>query len=163
MSQEGTSLVGSSAKVPKLSGATYLESKNYRFLIMDAPTDANLPNYIEVLTKRKVRYVVRACDPSYSTAPLTKAGINVLDLPFPDGDPPPTEIVDKWFQLVQQEFVSNSEEKRCIAVHCVAGLGRAPVLVAIALVETGMDPYDAINFIRKKKKRSSQCTSVEIY
>jgi len=145
----------SSAATPKplkLSGATFLESKNYRFIIMDAPTDANLPNYIEVLTKRKVRYVVRACDPTYSTAPLAKAGINVVDLPFADGDPPPDEIVTKWLKLVGQEFIENNEEKSSIAVHCIAGLGRAPVLVAIALVEAGMDPYDAINFIRKKRR-----------
>jgi len=149
MSQEA---ITPSSKGAKLSGTTFLESKNYRFLIMDAPTDANLSNYIEVLAKRKVRYVVRACDPSYSTAPLAKAGINVVDLPFPDGDPPPEDIVNRWLKLVEQEFIENGDEKSSIAVHCVAGLGRAPVLVAIALVAAGMDPYDAINFIRKKRR-----------
>jgi len=34
----------------------------------------------------------------------------------------------------------------------VAGRGRAPVMVAIALVENGMDPFDAIAFIRKKRR-----------
>lgn len=39
-----------------------------------------------------------------------------------------------------------------IAVHCVAGLGRAPVLVAIGLIEMGMKPLDTIEFIRSKRR-----------
>ena len=39
-----------------------------------------------------------------------------------------------------------------IGVHCVAGLGRAPVLVAIALVNKGMAPVEAIELIRKNRK-----------
>jgi protein tyrosine phosphatase type 4A len=119
---------------------------------MDAPTDANLYLYLEVLQRKKARYVVRACEPSYSTAPLTKVGIKVLEMSFPDGDPPPDNIVNQWLKLVEQEFGQNREEKTCIAVHCVAGLGRAPVLVAIALMEAGMDSFDAINFIRRKRR-----------
>ncbi|KAJ2815831.1 hypothetical protein GGI24_005924, partial [Coemansia furcata] len=39
-----------------------------------------------------------------------------------------------------------------IAVHCVAGLGRAPVLVAVALIEKGMDPLDSIEHVRHKRR-----------
>ncbi len=46
--------------------------------------------------------------------------------------------------------VANGNENvgPCIAVHCVAGLGRAPVLVAIALIEAGMKYEDAVEMIR---------------
>ena len=42
------------------------------------------------------------------------------------------------------------EEAR-IGVHCVAGLGRAPFLVAIALVNHGCSPLNAIELIRKNR------------
>ncbi len=42
-------------------------------------------------------------------------------------------------------------EERRIGVHCVAGLGRAPFLVAIALVNNGCTPINAINLIRKNR------------
>lgn len=41
---------------------------------------------------------------------------------------------------------------KSIAVHCVAGLGRAPVLVAIALIEAGMKYEDAVEMIRTQRR-----------
>ena len=58
-----------------------------------------------------------------------------------------------WLQLVdRQERQSSEENPITIAVHCVAGLGRAPVLVAIALIELGMEPLDAVEFVRRKRR-----------
>ena len=37
-------------------------------------------------------------------------------------------------------------------MHCVAGLGRAPLLVAIALIEAGIAPIDAVDFIRSCRR-----------
>jgi protein tyrosine phosphatase type 4A len=47
------------------------------------------------------------------------------------------QVLEKWMELVEGEFPGKSVDtsKKAIAVHCVAGLGRAPVLVCIALVE----------------------------
>jgi len=39
-----------------------------------------------------------------------------------------------------------------IAVHCVAGLGRAPILVAIAMIELGMANLDTVEFIRSHRR-----------
>lgn len=66
------------------------------------------------------------------------------DVPFPDGDPPPDAVIAKWLGICKATFGKANPTKRTIAVHCVAGLGRAPVLVAIALIENGMEPLQAV-------------------
>lgn len=89
------------------------------------------------------------------------------------GTPPPQSIIADWLNLIIERFkqqpgspgtrsgnssptsVANGAVKKdeensgpCLAVHCVAGLGRAPVLVAIALIEAGMKYEDAVEMIR---------------
>ena len=102
------------------------------------------------LKKRNVRDVVRVCDPTYRTDVLLKEGIIVHDMQFDDGSPPSQDIVDQWFNLLKTRFKEDPD--CCIAVHCVAGLGRAPVLVALALIELGMQYEDAIELIRQKRR-----------
>ena len=80
---------------------------------------------------------------------MEKEGIRVLDWPFDDGAPPYNQIVDDWLSLVKIKF--HEEPGCCITVHCAAGLGRAPVLVALALIEGGMMYEDAVRFIRQKR------------
>lgn len=145
--------------------------------------------------------VVRVCDITYDKAPLENDGINVVvrkpqnthqrhlhhsgtgivqlqifqDWPFDDGAPPPSKLVDDWLSLLKKKF--QEDPGCCVAVHCVAGLGRcesslreeyavtcmyrlswhkmcvyscrAPVLVALALIESGMKYEDAIQLIRQ--------------
>lgn len=129
-----------------------VENSNYRFLIFDAPNDDNLPVYIAELKKHNVHHLVRACDPTYSTDPLKAININVHDMPFSDGGAPSDDVVDKWLAILKTAY--KEDEKETIGVHCVAGLGRAPVLVAIALIEGGMNPLQAINYIRERRRGS---------
>ncbi|XP_050740548.1 PRL-1 phosphatase-like [Eriocheir sinensis] len=127
-----------------------IEYKNMRFLITDRPTDATMQSYIEELMKHGVHDVVRVCEPTYKTDELKKAGISVIDLVFDDGTFPPAEVVEEWLSHLR---VRHREEPGCtIAVHCVAGLGRAPVLVAIALIELGQRYEDAVELIRQKRR-----------
>ncbi|KAI8058803.1 protein-tyrosine phosphatase-like protein [Thamnidium elegans] len=128
-------------------------SSSIRFLILDCPTESTLSLYLEEFKNLNVSTVVRCCQPTYNSQILLQNGINVIDLPFKDGGvvsiyPPPT-IVHQWLQVVESKA---HKEPTTIAVHCVAGLGRAPVLVAIALIELGMAPLDAIEYIRGKRR-----------
>jgi len=146
---------------------TEITFKNMRFLITERPSDLSMGSYLEELKKYHVTVVVRVCEPTYSPTKLITNGISVLDLSFPDGQPPPQAIIDDWMDLLRRTFIAvaaaseqkrpsspqsiNSDEK-CIAVHCVAGLGRAPVLVALALMELGMKYEDAVELIRNKRR-----------
>ncbi|PIC17915.1 hypothetical protein B9Z55_023985 [Caenorhabditis nigoni] len=121
-----------------------------RFLITDRPTNSSIQTYIEELEKHGARAVVRVCEPTYDTKALKEAGIDVLDWQFNDGSPPPPEVIKSWFQLCLTSFKEHPDKS--IAVHCVAGLGRAPVLVAIALIEAGMKYEDAVEMIRKQRR-----------
>ena len=38
----------------------------------------------------------------------------------------------------------------CIVVRCIAGLGRVPVLVTLAVTEGGLKYEDAVQFVRQK-------------
>ncbi|XP_044246875.1 protein tyrosine phosphatase type IVA 1-like isoform X3 [Ursus americanus] len=115
--------------------------RNMRFLITHNPTSATLNKFIEELKK-----------------------YGVLDWPFDDGSSPSNQIVDDWLSLVNIKF--REEPGCCIAVHCVAGLGRTPVLVAVALIEGGMKNEDAVQFIRQKRRgafNSKQLLYLEKY
>lgn len=60
------------------SGHSLVEYQSYRFVIFDSPTDANIGTHISELNKYNVDTVVRACEPTYSTAPFKQAGLDVL-------------------------------------------------------------------------------------
>lgn len=131
-------------------GPSELLFKNMRFLITDRPTDATVPAFLEEFRKRNVKDVVRVCEATYEKDVLEKEGIKVWDWQFDDGSPPPARVVNEWFELIKRRFKEDPE--CCIAVHCVAGLGRAPVLVALALMELGMTYEDAVELIRQKRR-----------
>uniref|UniRef100_A0A5F9CUQ3 Protein tyrosine phosphatase 4A3 n=1 Tax=Oryctolagus cuniculus TaxID=9986 RepID=A0A5F9CUQ3_RABIT len=99
-----------------------LSYKNMRFLITHNPTNATLSTFIQDLKKYGATTVVRVCEVTYDKAPLEKDGITVVDWPFDDGAPPPGKVVDDWLSLLKAKFCDDPGS--CVAVHCVAGLGR---------------------------------------
>jgi protein tyrosine phosphatase type 4A len=136
-----------------------IEFKNMRFLITEQPQDITMENYIKILQEHKVTHLVCATDPTYKTEELVRSGVSVSELSFPDGSPPNSDIIDKWLSLVHKEFTDDPDT--CVGVHCVTGLGRAPVLVAVALIELGMKYEDAVELIRKKRRGAINTKQLE--
>mmetsp|Transcript_43381 Transcript_43381/g.49898 ORF Transcript_43381/g.49898 Transcript_43381/m.49898 type:complete len:172 (+) Transcript_43381:118-633(+) len=133
-----------------------IEYKGLNFLIMDAPDNSTIHLYIKEMKKHNVTTLVRTCEPTYSETKLTQEDIDPHDLAFPDGLEPPDSIISTWLELVTKVFnvrkgVPDNTD-RCIAIHCVAGLGRAPIMVIIALIEAGMDNMDAVDFVRRARR-----------
>jgi protein tyrosine phosphatase type 4A len=150
-------IVNSGAMTSIGTKPTLIEVQRMKFLIMDAPRQSNLHLYIKEMRKHGVTEVTRVCEPTYQGAELQTAGINLNDMEYPDGHSPPNDIIDTWLKLVDKTFFSNTasgtDNKVCIAVHCVAGLGRAPVMVALALIEfSNMDPVEAVSLIRRHRR-----------
>ncbi|KAI8876722.1 phosphatases II [Backusella circina FSU 941] len=154
---------------------TFIEYSELRFLIVDAPSSNSLPLYIKEFERWNVTDVVRCCEATYPTEPLTEKAIQVHDFVFADGEAPPGPFVDAWLQLIEVRFQSAAptaaedqakDALPCIAIHCVAGLGRAPVLVAIALIEQGMPALDAVAYIRERRRgaiNKKQLRYIETY
>ncbi|PFH31811.1 putative protein tyrosine phosphatase type IVA A [Besnoitia besnoiti] len=139
---------GAMAARTVMNTPTRIEAGRQRFLIFDAPSQENLAAYIKEMQAYEVTDLVRTCERTYDEKAVMAVGIRAHEMIFPDGEAPPDEVIDEWLALCN--FVA--QQRGAIAVHCVAGLGRAPVLVAIALIEKGMDPMDAIMFIRERRK-----------
>ncbi|KAJ1547537.1 Protein tyrosine phosphatase type IVA 1 [Nowakowskiella sp. JEL0078] len=143
---------------------TLIEYRNLRFVVFDAPSERTLELYHTELLRHGVTDVVRVCEPTYDKVVMESRGIKVHDWPFPDGDPPPAHVVEAWLQLVNDRFQEGMSG--AIGVHCVAGLGRAPVLVAMALIEAGMKPLDSVIYIRERRRgaiNARQLTYIEHY
>eukprot|EP01080_Neovahlkampfia_damariscottae_P006672 gene6672-10836_t len=141
---------------------SYIEHQNLRFLIHELPTKQNLKEYVTLFQKHNVKYLVRACDCDYDTKLFEKNGIEILDIPFSDGEKPPKSVITSWLQLVDKAFPKGKKTDGTIAVHCVAGLGRAPLLVSIAILEKDkkISALDVITLIRKQRRGALNKTQI---
>mmetsp|Transcript_38205 Transcript_38205/g.43609 ORF Transcript_38205/g.43609 Transcript_38205/m.43609 type:complete len:212 (+) Transcript_38205:306-941(+) len=162
---DNTTTIATNSSLKTMIGSrpTSLSVPPMRFLIMDAPRQTNLHLYIKEMKKHSVSDVVRVCEPTYQSGELDRAGMVLHEMEYPDGHAPSIDVIGNWLSLVEKTFyssnvrVSSREESsgssKCIAVHCVAGLGRAPVMVAIALIEfANFDPVEAVALIRKHRR-----------
>lgn len=121
-----------------------IKSANYNFVIFQSPNETNLPAYVQQIIKTGPRATVwiRACQEAYSDDLITSNGVKVYELPFSDGSTPPKDIMRKWLSILKDH------KGETMAVHCLAGLGRGPLLVGVALIEDGDSSLEAVKKIR---------------
>ncbi len=76
----------------------------------------------------KVTNIVRTCERTYTEDEILKNGIRIHNLKFDDGKFPNYETIKSFLNIIDEVFVSDGKsenvEEKCIAVHCIAGLGR---------------------------------------
>ena len=116
------------------------------FVLVDSPSNDTIVHYAAQLTACGGKVWVRCCEePSFDEASAAAHGLEVHECVFPDGMPPSPALIERWLALC-------ARRDGPVAVQCVAGLGRAPVLAAIAFMEAGLPATEAISLIRRHRR-----------
>eukprot|EP00009_Paramoeba_aestuarina_P006867 CAMPEP_0201520360 /NCGR_PEP_ID=MMETSP0161_2-20130828/10664_1 /ASSEMBLY_ACC=CAM_ASM_000251 /TAXON_ID=180227 /ORGANISM="Neoparamoeba aestuarina, Strain SoJaBio B1-5/56/2" /LENGTH=105 /DNA_ID=CAMNT_0047918683 /DNA_START=420 /DNA_END=737 /DNA_ORIENTATION=+ len=88
---------------------------------------------------------------------MKEAGITVHDLEYQDGTNPPDFVLSGWRTVVKDA----KKKGTTVAVHCVAGLGRAPVMVCTSLIDSGMEPMLAVEHVRKQRRNAINASQLK--
>ena len=110
---------------------------------------SNLPtpfkNVLTHFATRNIGLIVRLNSELYSPSYFTAMGINHMDMIFDDGTCPPMPMVRKFIKLAHEMI----NQKKAIAVHCKAGLGRTGCLIGAYLIyRHGFTANEIIAFMR---------------
>ena len=98
---------------------------------------------------------------SYHPETVMRAGIGVFHMCWPDMRVPPLDTVMKIVQVMQH--VCHAQRRR-IAVHCHAGLGRTGLAIACYLVYAERyGPAEAVALTRRKRPGALQTAAQELY
>jgi protein tyrosine phosphatase type 4A len=120
---------------------------NFTYIITPSPNPNNISYYKDLFSKQGVTTIVRLCEKIYDANEFAKIDINVIDIPLQDGQVPDDEMIKKWINIIKNEI---KNKKNIIAVHCMSGLGRAPLFVGICMIVLNkVENMDAIAHLRK--------------
>ena len=103
-------------------------------------------NVLKHFSERNVGLVVRLNSELYSPSYFTALGIEHLDMIFDDGTCPSLSVVRKFITLAHEMI---TVQRRGIAVHCKAGLGRTGCLIGAYLIyRYGFTANEIIAYMR---------------
>jgi protein tyrosine phosphatase type 4A len=137
-----------------------IECKNRSFLALQVPTNELVDDFIKIMVMHNVKYIVHIIDITYDKSPYEDIGIKFYEFKFADGKVPSKELLDKWINFLKN--LDLQDDNSCIVVHCQAGLGRSPLLIAIAIIYyENNGSIDVMINIRKKIKGALNSTQIE--
>jgi atypical dual specificity phosphatase len=88
---------------------------------------------------------------------INEAGFFLVHLPITDLTPPSPEQLDQAVSAIRKAHA----QKRGVAVHCGAGLGRTGTVLACFLVSQGMSAKNAIARVRRLRPHSIETEDQE--
>lgn len=100
-----------------------------------------------------------------------RSAVNLSEHPWPDGWMRSTGIECFHFPIIDMSVPSEdqvrkileiiNDQKDPLMIHCAAGIGRTGTLIALYLVDRGMECRSAIELVRQKRNGSIQTTAQE--
>lgn len=145
----------------KITPHIIVTKSGFKFIVTQSPDPNNLQNYKDLLSTNSVKTVVKLCEGTrYDHEYLECNGIKTIDIPLADGTVPSKEVLNQWINIIKTEIKNNKDGG--MAVHCVSGLGRAPLFVCIALIKIDkMEAVDAITMVRKTIKSALNTNQIK--
>ncbi|KAH6588660.1 hypothetical protein BASA50_010622 [Batrachochytrium salamandrivorans] len=102
----------------------------------------NMDNLIRYLQENGIKTIIRLNNKTYDKRKFIEAGIEHIELYFPDGTTPPDAILKRFLDICEAR-------EGPIAVHCKAGLGRTGSLIASYIMKHyKMTACEVISFMR---------------
>lgn len=127
------------------------DDKKVTFYLTHAPSNRYIEEYEEYMKLKKVSDIFCFCDNSgiYDENKINE--INYHNLKFQDGTFPTDTIFESFDKIITN--IINKHENVIITLHCEAGYGRAPCIIAYFMIKyCDFKSHDAITFIRTKRK-----------
>lgn len=119
--------------------------KNHKFFsVTGSPTHTNIDEYIKYLKSNSIEIVIKLNEKDlYDTGKFKQNDIEFIQIKIQDGNIPTKDDIIKINKI--------SNEYNSICMHCTAGLGRAPLVMALIMIlQFNQEPHDAALEIRKK-------------
>lgn len=140
-----------------------IEYKNINFFIMSNPDFIKVDKFILILNKFNIKNIFTCVNLNFKNYIISKMkDINIYELIYDDGTFPNNIIISKWIYNLNMLLTNNKSNKFNIAILCTSGLGRSPLLAAIALIELyNFTPINSIKLIRKNNHRYLNKNQIE--
>lgn len=124
------------------------------FMISESPTEINITDYVYLVQKNAINLVICLSEnKKYDPNIFKNVNIDYLHFLIKDGTTPTDEQIKKL-----SVFLSRYNS---VAFHCDAGLGRAPLFLAISFILLfDYKPANIIEKIRTKEKKALNTNQV---